>query len=1173
MDPEGAGGAVRTSEVNDGGEGRGLRNALEAMRSQALDLSFRNRLLDAKEGKLLIGVEGECAGAVEDALAAGKKVDVRGRTQEGEPGRKRPAVRLEVDPALVNARMVEIYRRAKSRFEETGLETAYLGLGTLSWVEKGIGSTGEGSDGKRRCAPILLQPVKVQRKQAAGPYWLESLGQASANTTLLEWLRRTEGVDTGLPDPLPEDESGVDVDNVIREVEHALEAASAGRFEIGWGAMLGIFEFQRLALWSELGRMVEAGTGALGDLAKEMLGHETEGGYGPTSPVDARKLERTQGRKALPVPLEADASQIEAVAKAQDGRSFVLQGPPGTGKSQTIANIIATVMARGETVLFCAEKRAAIDAVASRLQAVGLGRWCLDLHDGREAAQAVRDVAEAVEAGYEKSREEEGDEPGEDPTEHRDALNRVGEALHKERGWGVGVYGAMGRAGKPGGRIEQAIPPAEKYAPKGVEGRLEAIREYVLGRAAIEENEAKFLDAVRTEDEDAGETLPGYAQAVLECQQVVEDVARRWRKSAQASWIVRWWTRRSLRTEQAAAQAGLRRAHETLAIGACRTETLEPGVVALLAQAPKGLKRQAQCNRVRNGEGYWWEAVAGDAEAAANALREGKRRALNALLDGVERGWWKAWADRWITDEPLLGEFNPIAHDEHAHLFREREDRWMAGEGAKEVERRCSGRTRLPDLQKRTREEKAARDQVKLVVREGKKKRRVAPIRKILGEAGETVRRVKPCLMMSPLAAARSLPPDMKFDLVVMDEASQIRPGDALGVLSRAGRVVLAGDPKQMPPTTFFERGGDEEDDGDEDAGIESVLEMALAKRMPVHALEVHYRSRHERLIDFSNRRYYGGSLVTFPDAHVDAEAVSLQRVEGVYEAQRNVREAQAVAQYVAEHVKGGEGDLSIGVVTFNRKQQRLVEDLLDRARAEDPEVEAAWHREGRPEPCVRNLETAQGDERDVVVLSTTYGPDAQGRQRSMFGPLNREGGERRLNVAVTRSKERMVVFTSLRTEEVGTPQSPQGVRDLRAFLEYAEHGGTVQAPEAEGSVGGYESPLEEQIAARLEGLGWTLVPQVGMAGYRIDMGVVHPDRPGRYLAGIEADGAQYHGARTARDRDRLRQRVLEDRGWRLLRVWSPDWWQDPERCTRSLDKKLRALREGGEGEFTGHDA
>ena len=392
---------------------------------------------------------------------------------------------------------------------------------------------------------------------------------------------------------------------------------------------------------------------------------------------------------------------------------------------------------------------------------------------------------------------------------------------------------------------------------------------------------------------------------------------------------------------------------------------------------------------------------------------------------------------------------------------------------------------------------------------------------------------------------------------MVIDGASQIRPEDALGVIARGRQVVLAGEADA------------DDDEAHEGTGLESILDLALARQMPVHRLTFHYRSRYEQLIGFSNRAYYDGELVTIPDADRSSEPVQLVQVEGVYEAQRNVREAQAVARYVAEHVTGPQGaTLSIGVVTFNRKQQRLVEDLLDTARLEDPAVESAWHAEGRPAPCVRNLETAQGDERDVVVLSTTYGPDPSGRQRSAFGPLNREGGERRLNVAITRARERMVVFTSLDAERIGSPQSPRGVRDLRAFLHYAAGREEEAASALEGdSVQGYDSPLEEEIAAALEARGWTLVPQVGMAGYRIDIGVVHPEAPGRYLAGIEADGAQYHSAQTARDRDRLRQRVLEGKGWTLLRVWSPDWWRDREGVAGRLDKRLRRLLDGEKAE------
>ena len=1176
----------------DGMTGGGAEAVLARLRDRTLDLGARNRLLNAKEGRLLVRVDAAEAAVVEDVLASGRQVALRGVREGEDPAeavregvRARKAVlHLPMGEDAARARIVEIYRRARSRFEETGLQTAYLGIGTAQWPEaRGEPGTAEaaGQERPRRCAPVILQPVRIGRKQAAGPYWMEAVGDAAPNTTLMEWLRREHGVEVALDEPLPADEHGVDVAAVLESVRRQVEGR--GGIEVGDGAMLGIFEFARLALWAELGRLEEKGLESLGGVAQELLGREGAG-FGPSGPVDARAAEAGRGRREHPVPLEADASQLEALEKAREGRSFILQGPPGTGKSQTIANVIASLVAEGRRVLFCAEKRAAIEAVSGRLEAAGLGRWVLDVADGADPKEAVRSLNEALEAAEAGPRATAGD--GGDSTEHRDALNAYEEALHAPRAWGVSVARAMALAGgRPAGPGEAgaALPGGPGEEPGGIDARCEIARGWVLEMAAVDEARARVLRGCGGPGE--VEEVVALARGLQEAQaweaRCREDLAR----AKAQPWWRRWWDKGVARRRlEAARDAGEHRLQGLEGSLGCRDVPDE--ALAGWASGDVGwcdaLARRKRAGALEREAGAWWPSVEPAACAAAHALAEGERDAVAGLLDTMRRSWWQGWAQRWTREDPVLGPFNAHRHEDALERFRAREDAWTGGEGAAEVHRRCEARLALPDPAGRAREETAARQQRRRIVQEGRKKRRVAPVRVLMEASGDVVRALKPCFMMSPLAAARSLPEGEAFDTVVMDEASQIRPEDALGVIARARgssgdagppQVILAGDPRQMPPTRFFERQADDGDgdDGEAVESMESILDLAAARQMPVHRLRFHYRSRHEALIQFSNRRYYGGELVTFPEAERDPGAVDLREAGGVYDAQRNVEEARAVAAYVCAHVAGPAGaDESIGVVTFNKKQERLVEDLLDKARMEDPALEEAWGREGRPAPCVRNLETAQGDERDVVVLSTTYGPDPKGRQRSHFGPLNGEGGERRLNVAVTRARKRMVVFTSLDVERVGTERSPRGVRDLRGFLRYAG-GAREEQTEHEGSLGGYESPLEEQIAAALEARGWSLVPQVGMAGYRIDVGVRDPRSPGRFLAGVEADGAQYHAARTARDRDRLRQRMLEARGWRLVRVWSPDWWRDPEGVADRLDARLRGLLEGA-AEAAGHD-
>ena len=453
-----------------------------------------------------------------------------------------------------------------------------------------------------------------------------------------------------------------------------------------------------------------------------------------------------------------------------------------------------------------------------------------------------------------------------------------------------------------------------------------------------------------------------------------------------------------------------------------------------------------------------------------------------------------------------------------------------------------------------------------VLTRELAKRQRHLPVRQLASRMPNALRRLTPCLMMSPLSVAQYLPPEAEpFDLVIFDEASQITTWDAIGAVGRGRQVIVVGDPKQLPPTSFFERraGPDESDAVEvETHDLDSILDECLGAGIPAVALTWHYRSRHESLIAFSNQVYYGGQLVTFPSPVTRDDAVSFRFVpDGVYArggARTNVAEARAVVAEALTVLRAA-APQSLGIVTFNAEQQGLIEDLLDKARRDDPALERHFG-DDAPEPVlVKNLEGVQGEERDVMLFSLTYGPDATGRIALNFGPLNLSGGERRLNVAVTRARERLVVFGSVRAEQLDLSRTgATGVRHLKQFLAFAEHGARSFATANRGPLGDHESPFETQVAARLEQLGWTVHPQVGVSGFRIDLGVVDPDMPGSYLAGVECDGATYHRGATARDRDRLRQAVLESLGWHILRIWSTDWWTNAGREAERLHGQLQ---------------
>lgn len=460
-------------------------------------------------------------------------------------------------------------------------------------------------------------------------------------------------------------------------------------------------------------------------------------------------------------------------------------------------------------------------------------------------------------------------------------------------------------------------------------------------------------------------------------------------------------------------------------------------------------------------------------------------------------------------------------------------------------------------------ENEAPAAEMRVLAREVGKKRAHLPPRQLLARTPSLWPTMKPCILVSPLSAAQHFGPETPlFDLVVFDEASQISVADAVGVMARGKQVVVVGDPKQMPPSRLFDA-SDTDDDDDSEQDLDSILDECLSGRMARVLLNWHYRSRHEDLIAFSNHRYYNGELITFPSPNGEDPGIVVHDIGGMYErATRRVNraEAKAIVDKIVDHYAVPGQRQSIGVITFNQPQQRLINRMIDARRASDPAFDAAVAN-AREELFVKNLETVQGDERDIICFSTTFSADASGNFPMQFGPLGQMGGERRLNVAITRARHRMELFTSFHPGQMDVSSvRHKGLVDLRDYLFFARGGEDALLSVAVPTLGVADSPFEIQVHDALVARGWTLVPQVGCSGYRIDLAVRHPERPGEYLAAIECDGATYHSFKVARDRDRMRQKVLERLGWRVLRIWSTDWWQDEKGQIDRIDRQLREL-------------
>ena len=534
-------------------------------------------------------------------------------------------------------------------------------------------------------------------------------------------------------------------------------------------------------------------------------------------------------------------------------------------------------------------------------------------------------------------------------------------------------------------------------------------------------------------------------------------------------------------------------------------------------------------------------------------------KASRFLSDLLKQAWYGAQVDTAMRERPILAGFASDVHQSIVESFKKRDRLSLEYNKAKVAYEHWR---HLP-------KHDSSSGQLGVLKREFEKKRRHLPIRQLMTKAGNAIQAIKPVFMMSPLSVAMFLPPNsVDFDWVVFDEASQVKPVDAFGAIIRGKQTVIVGDNRQLPPTDFFDKQiGDDDEDAEENltGDTESILGLFSAQNAPERMLRWHYRSRHESLIAVSNFTFYKNRLIIFPSPDAAREKVGLvyhQLLDTAYDrggSRSNPEEARIVAEKVMEHASSCP-DLTLGVATFSMSQMEAVQNELEVLRREDPTCEQSFFNAHPEEPFfVKNLENVQGDERDVIFISIGYGRDANGHLTMNFGPLNQDGGERRLNVLITRARRRCEVFTNLKGDDIDLSRtSARGVAALKRYLKYAE---TDELNIPRPTDREADSPFEEEVAEALRALGFQVDHQIGSAGYFIDLGVKDPKRPGRYMLGIECDGATYHRAQSARDRDRLRQQVLEGLGWRIHRIWSTDWFRHPDRELRKAAEAIEVAK------------
>jgi hypothetical protein len=1379
-----------------GGVSADIPPRIEQWKNALLDLSLRNTLINFhRRGSIGLAVPDGLLGAVEDRVHEPPGVLLLGsdqvstvaiergigfgrdlpEDQRAEMFTARAEIFTDVPVASYDTRLRAMAHKARTIVEETGANNLYLALGSLLWRHE---------DRELR-SPLVLVPIRLSTKARSRAYRIEldDSGASTPNFCLLEKLRQVHGLQVpGLAQPT-EDAFGIDLDAALQAMRVAL-AQSGLPYRVEPTADIAVLQFAKYRLWKDLSDHWPA------LISNPLVNHLVHAPFDPFVDPATGPPVADLDELAAACPIPADASQTAAVGEATAGRTFVLEGPPGTGKSQTITNLLARAIADGRRVLFVAEKRAALDVVTRRLDAVGLGPFCLDLHDKSSKPTVVRAQIRAA-LDHRVVVDNEGLAAiGEDLRASRGQLARYASRLHEANDAGLSYYSA--RTALLSISHDAAvlpIPAALLTAPRAavladLRRGLTTLGDLAAPANPVPDHPWGFVDGPVADPVAVGTTAAAVDSALADLPTVgrlaqtlaaarsaddlaallslstraavpvaVLDEARsaRWqhatttvmaattafagashagldlltpqvldlpladlRARADAAAASSWFGRKKRLTAVGNDLSGVRRPGTSLEPAAipallASVEVLQKSARSLGAQAaaipgvvlpPDWNPLTEQGGRQLADQIGWlrWAGAAVDPSATpdgfAPALRnwvaagvpvtaDEQQRLIraqsavaalvatcpttNALVaawagePGLVRRWTSTAPARALSDpavtslrrwslflqalEPLrvagaeqarrllmtgrvpaddaaraldaglaaastaerrdatgLATFDPIAHGRQITRFT------TSAAGLRSL---LTSAIPQEVLQRRTFDSASGLGQVGELQRELAKQRRGLSVRALLARYGDLITAVMPCMLVSPDSLARFFPPRQgQFDMVVFDEASQIRVADAVGAMGRGQSVVVVGDSKQMPPTSFAElsltsdqdtgtwtseRGGEatflEEDISallpaqDE----ESILSECVQARVPQRWLSWHYRSQDESLIAFSNRQYYAGGLSSFPaprsgapDPGIAGHGINLVRVDGVFHRsgsgkllRTNPVEAQAVVDEIHRRFAASPTAPSIGVVTFNVQQRALIESLLRDSgderviQALDGQSEGHGTGGGPAEHeglFVKNLENVQGDERDVILFSTAFSVNDRGYLPLNFGPLNRAGGERRLNVAITRARRQVIVFSSfdpaqLRAEET----SSVGIKHLRAYLDLAQQGPAALAPlQSAGRLHTVDRHREE-IAEALRRRGFHVGTDVGLSEFTIDLVVAPGGRPDEPMLAVLLDGPGWAARRTVGDRDGLPVDVLSGllRWPAVQRVWLPEWLADRDnvldRLTAVIDEAVNS--------------
>jgi len=1313
-----------------------------------LDLSMKNTLLNFSPTK---SVEHLCVGDLDeflDALSQNGDTSIAPATFDGaEIAKKGPKygiskhagklkeliaiearsgiIRSYSDEATLTENVSRLVRKNKEAYEESGTKILYIALGFLRWYTR--------EDGAEHYAPLVLQPVTIKKSKGGVGYSISLDGEdVSVNSTLLEYLKQEYNIDLrGLEGAT----HGLKISEILAMVR--METMNMRKWEVYDDAYLAAFSFARYQMWYDLRQNM--GEFSKNELVSAFLQNAVVFGS------DDKRLKEDDAKPETTLtPLPADASQWEAIALSQTGKSFVLHGPPGTGKSQTITNIIANALNDGKRVLFVAEKQAALSVVKKRLDSLGLGDFCLELHSNKTNKTEVLQKLTTTLSMAGETEKVRLTEKSRAISQLKEDLSQPMIALHKKRRLGLSVYEALlvclknksapdimniessfydgltkekidtyermmleaAAAAKECGGVHNspfANVNLAEYSPvvrdhvycasEVVIAEIKHLKNYLalfleLYRQNVSTMTRKKLDTLydianrlqsgalnkyfKTDDEQ----FFAFFNANRRLDTALEKYFKRYKKLVDVEdeyvtlgkWLdagdkdfetdktIRNIVKKLLKFSlQTVSKEDILQDLETLytiheAMHCIRTSTnlsqyftYAFGRVDFFDARKNFLKElyalheacssvfmdynpdsfNSMCIRAASGysapvldgliysiesfrraEESFHVATMGEqskipeedvleyytSKAGAlienidmlapwcmykkttQALDEAGLTFITAALESgnvtgenivnsFEKNIYKNFLQTNIPLDPVLAQFSAAVCEEKTESLRLTMEEFSRL--TKEAIR-AKLISRLPTQST----EGSLSIEVANFNRLAKSNLRGMGLRKLFEEIPELLGTIAPCMLMSPITVSQYLQPQNGlFDLVIFDEASQIPTAEAISSLARGKAAIVVGDPRQLPPTTFFQTNYvDEENLESED--MESVLDDCLAVNMPQRHLTWHYRSKHESLIAFSNVMYYENRLCTFPSPDSLNSKVRFEFVEeGIYDrgfSKKNKAEGDALVKEVLRRLTDPKlQKSSIGIVTFSNVQKDYIERKLAAEIAEKRLEREAYDRE---EPLfVKNLENVQGDERDVILFSVCYGPDKLGRISLNFGPLNQAGGWRRLNVAVSRAREEMVIFSSMTGAMIDLSKTnSKGVAGLKAFLDFAEKGRTNLAISST-DLTRQKTGIGKYIAKELSAYGYECRYDVGASGFKIDVAVVDPKNRQRFILAIMCDTPNRF---SIKDRNVLQLQTLKRNNWNVMRVYAVNYYNNPKREIKKikdvLDKLTGADKKGG---------